>query len=326
MTLSRRTSTAGSSNSPAPMEGEPVRIGLVGLDSSHVVAFLTHFNGPPGDAETVHGARIMGAFRGGSPGIEASRLRIGRFSQEAAERYGVRLYGSIEELAAEMDALMILSIDGRQHLEQFRRTTDFGKPVFIDKPLAGSLRDVRAIVHLARKIGIPCFSSSSFRYLPDSPWNEMRGIGRVTAAFSHGPADREPHHPDFFWYGMHAVEALYTALGPGCRTVARTVGEQADVVTGLWANGCVGTVIGHRDGYRGHGISIVGNQGFASGGTRHSYQPLAREILRFFQTRILPVSLDVTVEIHAFMEAADESKRQGGCPISLESVMTAAAQ
>jgi hypothetical protein len=307
------------------MEGEPLRIGLVGLDSSHVLAFLRHFNGLPHSAEAVHGARIVGGYRGGSPEIEASRLRIGHFSQEAVDRYGITLFSSIEELGREVDALMILSVDGRQHLEQFRQTTALGKPVFIDKPLGGSLADACAIARLSRATGIPCFSSSSFRYLPDSPWKEVRGIGRVTAAFSYGPADREPHHPDLFWYGIHAVEALYTAIGPGCRTVARTMGDHADVVTGVWANGCVGTVIGNRNGYRGHGIAIVGTQGFVTGGTQHSYQPLAREILQFFHTRMSPVSLDTTVEIHAMMEAADESKRQGGSPVSIESVMVAAS-
>lgn len=303
-------------------EAPGIRIGLVGLDTSHVAAYLNLFN-EPGSLEHVPGGRIVGAFRGGSPDIEISRTRLDRFTREAVEKYGVRLYDNIAGLTREVDAVMILSVDGRQHLDQLRQTVGSGKPVFIDKPLGGSLRDVAEIVKLAEETQTPCFSSSSFRFLPDSPLRHLDRIGQVTAAFSYGPAEREPHHPDLFWYGIHPVEALYAVLGPGCRQVVRASSGHTDVVVGVWANGCMGTLQGNRRSFR-HGVTVVGNQGVASGGEEHSYRPLAVEIMRFFQTRVSPVPLAITLEIHSFMEAADESKRQAGATVALADVLARA--
>jgi predicted dehydrogenase len=305
------------------MKAPYLRIGLVGLDTSHVQAYLALFN-EPDNQEHVPGGRIVAAFKGGSPEIEVSRLRIDRFTQQAVDHYNVKLYESIEALTCDVDAIMILSVDGRQHLAQFRRSLCASRPVFIDKPLGGSLRDAIEIVRLAQETQTPCFSSSSFRYLPDSPAQRLGTIGQITAAISYGPAEREPHHPDLFWYGIHPVEALYAILGPGCQQVVRTTGEHADVVVGRWASGCIGTLLGNRQAYKGHGVTVVGTKGVLSGNEQHSYRPLACEIIKFFQTHTAPVTLDVTLEIHAFMEAADESKRQAGVPVMLADVLARA--
>lgn len=305
------------------MKAQNLKIGLIGLDTSHVPVYLGLFN-QPAAAERVSGGHIVAAFRGGSPEIAASRTRIDQFTREAVDAYGVKLHDRIEDLADEVDALMILSVDGRQHLAQFQQTVWARKPVFIDKPLGGSLRDALEIVRLAHRTETPCFSSSSFRYLPDSPVPRLGAIGKITAAFSYGPAEREPHHPDLFWYGIHPVEALYAVLGPGCRQVTRTTSEHTDVVTGIWENGCVGTLQGNRQSYRGHGVVAIGTNGTVSGGTQHSYKPLADEIVKFFHTRVSPVPLEVTLEMHAFMEAADESKRRAGAPVLLAEVIAQA--
>lgn len=298
---------------------KPMRIGLVGLDTSHVLEYLRLFN-EPGAAHHVTGGLIVAACKGGSPEIEASRTRIDRLTHAAVHQYGVELQESVEAVAESADALMILSVDGRQHLGQFRQLARYRKPVFVDKPLAGSLADAADLVRLARESETPCFSCSSFRYLPDGVNLKPETVGEITAALSYGPADREPHHPDLFWYGIHAVEALYTVLGPGCRRVVRSSGPHADVVTGTWADGRVGTVLGNRHAHRGHGTIVTGTVGMARGGERHSYRPLALEIVRFFQTGVVPVPLDETLEIHAFMEAADESWRRYGAPVELDEV------
>jgi predicted dehydrogenase len=305
-----------------PLRAEDIRIGLIGLDTSHVSAFLRIYN----DAQSSHhvpGARIVAAYKGGSPDVVSSRTRIERFTQEASEKYGVELCASIEELARRVDAIMILSVDGRPHLEQFRRTLAAGKPVFIDKPFAGSLSDVLAIARLSTASHVPCFSTSMLRYTVDSPSLKLDEAGTVTSVYSFGPAETEPHHPDLYWYGIHAVEALYTVLGPGCVQLVRTHTEHTDVVTGIWADGRVGTVQGNRGTSHGYGVTVTGTKAIITGGQKTDYRPLAEAILKFFQTGVAPVSLDTTVEIYAFMEAADESKRRGGIPVSLTEVVQA---
>jgi hypothetical protein len=300
-----------------------LRVGMIGLDTSHVVQYLQILN-DPNHKDHVPGAKIVAGFKGGSPDIENSRSRIDGFTKTAVEKYGVKMYDSIEELATDVDAILILSVDGRPHLDQFRRTIAAKKPVFIDKPLAGTLRDGLEIARLSRTAQVPVFSSSSLRYSPDRPSLRVDKTAQINAAFSFGPAEIEPHHPDLFWYGMHAVEALYTVLGAGCERVVRTHSPDTDVVTGVWSGGRVGTMQGNRlngKGTGGYGVTIMTTKGVIKGGEKHSYKPLVEDFVKFFQTGVSPVPIETTIEILAFMEAADESKRRGGAPVALAEVM-----
>ena len=298
----------------------PLRIGIIGLDTSHVTVFTKIYNDPTAPNH-VPGGKVIAAFKGGSADIESSASRVEGYTKELVEKYGVKIYDSIEELSANVDAILLESVDGRPHLDQFRRTLAAKKPVFIDKPLAGSLKDAVEIVRLSREAGVPIFSSSSLRF-PLEPFAPKLGkIGEITSAYSIGPADTEPHHPDFFWYGIHCVEALYTVLGPGCVSVVRTHTANTDVITGVWSDGRVGTAQGNRKSYKGYGVTVVGSKGVATVGEKQSYPALTAEILKFFRSGVSPVATSTTLELIAFMEAADESKRRGGAPVTIAEVL-----
>lgn len=296
-----------------------LRIGMIGLDTSHVVQYLNIINDPK-HKDHVPGGKIVAAFKGGSPDVEASRTRVDGFTKTAVER-GVKMYDTIEEMSRNVDAIIVLSVDGRPHLDQFRRTLAAKKPVFIDKPIAGSLKDALEIARLSKQHNVPVFSTSSLRYSPDSPIPQLEKIGPVASAISYGPAETEPHHPDLFWYGIHAVEALYSVMGPGCEKVVRTHTAKTDVVTGVWSDGRVGTMQGNRAGRAGYGVTVIGAKGVAKGGEKTSYKPLVEAYMKFFQTGAAPVPIETTIELHAFMEAADESKRRGGAPVTIAEVM-----
>ena len=301
------------------------RIGVIGLDTFHVIQYLQAFNDAKAPGH-VPGGRIVAGFVGGSPDVEMSRDRLQVVPRQATEKFGITLYDSIEELAARVDAIMITSIDGRPHLAQFRRTLGSRKPVFIDKPFAGSLRDALEIVRLARETGTPCFSSSSLRYATNSPALQAEKLGELRSVYAWGPADIEPHHPDLFWYGIHAVEALYTVLGRGCTQVVRTTTPSTDVVTGVWHGGRTGTVQGNRGHEKKVGVMAFGTKATITGGDKHSLATLAARVMEFFQTGTPPVPLEETLEIFAFMEAADESKRRGGTPVTIAEVLQLAGR
>ncbi len=299
---------------------EPLRIGMIGLDTSHVPAFAKTYNDPKAPGY-VPGGKVVAAFKGGSADIETSATRVEGYTKTLVETYGVKIYDSIEELAKNVDAVLIESVDGRPHLDQFRRTLGAKKPVFIDKPFAGSLKDGIEIMRLAREAGVPVFSSSSLRYAPEPYAPKLAAVGDVTSAFSIGPIAYEPTHPDFFWYGIHCTEALYTVLGAGCIQVVRTQADNTDLITGIWPGGRVGIAQGNRNGYKGYGVTVVGTKGVAVVGEKQNYAGLTVEIMKFFQTGIAPVPLETTLEILAFMEAGDESKRRGGAPVTIAEVM-----
>jgi hypothetical protein len=237
-----------------------------------------------------------------------------------------------------VDAVMVLSVDARQHLAQVGPVLAAHKRVFIDKPIAGSYRDARAIADLARTSGTPFFSSSSLRYVPHIQRLRAKAGAGVLGAFTWGPAPTESYLPDLFWYGIHSVESLYALMGPGCELVSRVHTPGADLVSCRWRDGRIGTIRGIRDGDHSYGAVLFGSQGVFTDAPvapapdardapnsphQSDYYGLVVEIMKFFKSGVPPVSPDETLELVAFMEAADLSKARAGVPVLLTEIRDA---
>ncbi len=300
---------------------EPIRIGMIGLDTSHVPAFTKIINDPT-SKNHVKGAKVVAAFKGGSPDIESSISRVEGYTKTLREDYGVEICETIEDLCTKVDAVMIESVDGRPHLAEAKPVIAAGLPLFLDKPVAGSLRDTLEIFRLAKEAGVPVFSSSSLRYGKNTQAVRGGSIGEVTYALCSSPAKIEPHHPDLYWYGVHGCESLFTVMGTGCQSVIRTTTPEGLIeVQGNWENGRTG-IFREGKGYSGIARNAKGEE--ITVGAYDGYAPLVVEVVKFFQTKTPPVSAEETIELFTFMEAADESKRQGGKPVSLKDVLAKA--
>jgi hypothetical protein len=143
-------------------------------------------------------------------------------------------------------------------------------------------------------------------------------IGKVKHAETMSPASLEKTHPDLYWYGVHGCESLYTVMGTGCISVKRgTTADGKIEVTGTWPDGRTGI---YREN-KGYGGKAIGEKGEAAIGTYDGYDPLLFAAVHFFRTGVAPVSTEETLEIYAFMEAADESKRRNGAEVSIKEVM-----
>ncbi len=292
-----------------------IRAGILGCDTSHVIAFTNLINDPEATGSLAK-VEVTAAFPGGSPDLPASRDRLPGFVAQLRER-GVTIVDSTEELVERCDAILLESVDGRVHLGQFREIAR-GKPVFIDKPAAASLADVIAILHIAEAQQTPVFSSSSLRFV--DAVRELaaeKSIGQLLGCETVGPLRFEPHHPDLFWYGIHGVEPLFTIMGRGCQSVTRVDTELSSVVVGTWSDGRIGSYRGLKQGGANYAFTVHGTKGIAHRKGASGYESAVREICEFFVTRKPPVTRDETIEIFAFMEAADESKRRGGEPVSI---------
>lgn len=312
----------GASIGVAHAQTPEIRVGIIGTDTSHAAAF-THILNDKSNPNHVPGARVVAAFKGGSPDVEASRTRIDRFAAELKDKWGIEFVPSIEELAANVDAVLLLSVDGRAHLKQVRPVFAAKKRVFIDKPLTASYADAREIVRLSREAGVPFFSSSSLRFVADVQMvRRSDKHGGILGAFAFGPETLEPHHPDLFWYGIHTVEMLYTLMGPGCDKVTRVKTDTGDTVVGTWKDGRIGTMRGLIQGRQDYGAVAFGMKAVLATPVpmRSDYRGLLIEIVKFFQTGVSPLDPEETLEILAFMEAADLSKSRGGAPVALAEV------
>ncbi len=225
--------------------GAEIRLGLVGTDTSHVTAFARFLNDP---AAAVHvpGARIVAAHKGGMPDNETSRRYLDQFAEELRSKWGVEIVPDIPTLCASVDGVLLTSVDGRIHLKEAREIFASKKPVWIDKPLASTLEDAREIARLAREAGVKWWTSSSLRFA--EMLTALQGAG-ITGAVTWGSGPfEEHHHLDLSWYAIHPIEMLYALMGPGCVEVTRTYTEGADVITGVWRDGRIGTVRALRPG------------------------------------------------------------------------------
>ncbi len=298
------------------------RIGIIGLDTSHSVAFTQTLNDPSAGPE-FGGYKVTAAYPKGSNDIKSSVDRIPGYTEDV-KKLGVEIVNSIDDLLKKTDVILLETNDGRLHFEQALKVMKTGKRLFIDKPIAASLSDTIAIFRAAEYFKVPVFSSSSLRYIQGVSDIAGGSIGKVLGADTYSPATLEKTHPDLFWYGVHGVETLFTVMGTGCQSVSGTFTEETDQVTGLWADSRIGTFRGLRTGKSDYGGTVFGEKGIAVLGKYKGYNPLLIEIVKFFQTGIPPVRPDETIEIFAFMTAAAESKKQNGVRIKLEKVLKGA--
>jgi predicted dehydrogenase len=303
---------------------QSVKIGIIGLDTSHSIAFTKALNDPASGPE-FGGFKVVAAYPKGSNDIKSSVDRIPSYTEQVM-KLGVEIVNSIDKLLDKVDFILLETNDGRLHLEQALPVMKAGKRLFIDKPIAASLTDTIAIFKAAEHYNVPVFSSSSLRYISGAKEIANGKIGKVIGALAYSPATIEKTHPDLFWYGIHGVETLFTVMGTGCKNVVRTYTEEADVVTGEWKDNRIGTFRGIRSGKSDYGGTVFGEKEIVVLGKYSGYNPLLIEIIKFFQTGVLPVSPEETTEIFAFMAAAEESKKRGGAVVELDEVLMKATE
>ena len=306
-------------------EPKPLRAGVIGLDTSHVLAFSQTLNKgskKPEDADKIAGVRMVAAYPQGSKDIESSTKRVPEYT-EKVKALGVEIVDSVEELVKRVDVVFLESNDGRVHWEQLQPVLKAGKPVFIDKPIAASLADTIRILDAAKQARVPLFCSSSLRFGKTTQAVRNGSIGKVKSAETFSPAHVESTHPDLYWYGVHGCESLFTVMGTGCKSVKRgTTADGKIEVTGTWEGGRTG-IFREENGQdrKGYGGKAIGENGESPVGSYDGYDVLLFEIIKMFRTGTAPVSAEETLELYAFMEAADESKRRGGAEVTLQEVL-----
>lgn len=321
------------------LAAEPIKVGVIGLDNYQAVAFAQLWHDPKAEGDLA-GLKVVGAVSLGSPDIEESVRELPKWT-EGIQKFGVPIVDSVQTLLPQVDAVLIMTIDGRSHLAQLAPVMQAKKPVWIGRPMSASLTDAVEIFRLSKETGVPVASWSQHRFSPG--FIGMRNhseVGEVLGCDVYGGCPREPHHPDLYWHAVHGVETLYTIMGPGCVSVTRVSTDKADVVTGVWKDGRVGTYRGIRQGALKYSATVFGSKGVSTAGVyghgipiqgvvpttdRYmAYEATAVEIAKYFKTGKPPVSPEETIELFAFMEAAEESHRLEGKAVTLESVVTKA--
>jgi len=337
----------------AAQAAEPVRVGILGLDNYQAVAFTQLFHTPMTEkalarldpqarrqaeqaSQELSGIRVTAAVAIGSPDIPDSVENLPKWVERFG-KMGIPIVPTVEELLPQCDCVMIMTLDGRKHLELARASLAAKKPTFIARPMAASPDDVRQIFRIAAENTTPVWSSSQHRFTPG--FAGMRNhpeVGRVLGVDVYGGCETEPHHPELVWQALHGIETLFTIMGPGCTSVRCVSTPYAELITGVWNDGRVGTFRGIREGKVKYSATVFGDAGVSTAGIyghgvpikgvvptndRYvGYESIAVEIAKFFKGGPAPVAPEQTIEIFTFMDAAAQSKAQAGAAIEIKVV------
>ncbi len=161
------------------------------------------------------------------------------------KKFGVPLVEKPADMIGKVDGMLIEAVDGTVHYERAKPFLEAGIPCFIDKPFTCSVADAKKIVELADEEE-GCRSSRRRRCATRRKWSSTsptRSQGKLVGCAVYGPASLSPipeRNAGLFHYGIHAVEMLYTLMGPGCKRVTcdaregRGRGDRARGRTAAW--------------------------------------------------------------------------------------------
>ncbi|TCC50701.1 hypothetical protein E0H75_10980 [Kribbella capetownensis] len=299
---------SASTNPPGPVvrsssPGETdVRIGIIGTENSHVDHIIDYLNVERRAGET----RVVALCGGASERNEKLRV-IGQLE---------RLVDAPTDLLGLVDAVIITDRHGGLHRDHAVPFLAEGLPVFVDKPLACSEADARAIVAAAREHDALLTSSSAVRWVPDTDAlaEQAVSLGAPQTVITTGPADPGSEYGGIYFYGIHPVDVALR-LAPGA--VGEVSVEQfADtIVAGADVGGVRVVVQFVRPSSDGrvpfHGL-VVGRHGLAARELilGPSYvEPGLRAFLEMVETRRPPIDYDDLVRPMQFLDAVVEAIR-----------------
>jgi len=295
-----------------------LRLGIVDCDTSHVYQFsrrVNHLAIEP--AQWVDGAKVVAAFVGTSRITEPDR--VAEYVSAMCET-GVEIVDHPEALLDRVDAVLVESNEGSVHRERATPFIRAGLPVFIDKPLATTTADARALVDLSARHRVPLLSASALRFALDvRAACADTSLGTLMGVDVHAPARLHEANPGLFHYGIHGVEMLYALLGAGCREVTCAFEEQGEVVTGRWSDGRLGVLRGLREGAIAYGFTAYGENAIRATtvDTASIYRDLLSVVIPVLAGEPSPISSDELIEVVAFQEAALASAKAGGRPVKI---------
>ncbi len=297
-----------------------LRIGLIGLDTSHVTRFAAILN-DPASPHHLAGARVTAGFPGASSDFELSHSRVQGFTDELRGRYGVDIMSSPKAVAEAVDLLFITSVDGRRHRGFLEATIGCRRPTFVDKPFATSLSDAEAMFDLAGSEGVPLMSCSSLRYADNfaAALGEEE-MGRIVGCDTYGPMNVEPTQGGLFFYGIHCVEMLVAALGAGCLWVLDKANAQSDLIAAEWSGGRTALMRGQRGAETRFAVTLHREKGSRfvdiTATQRPYYVSMLEAILDSLPQGRSDVPAEETLEIIRLIEAANASRLTGD-PVNL---------
>jgi predicted dehydrogenase len=221
-----------------------------------------------------------------------------------------------EDVIGQVDAVVIATDDGTDHVRRARPFVETGLPVFVDKPMAVNLDELRQFVEWHRA-GRILLSTSGMRYAPEmradfSALGDLRWITSFTCKT---------------WerYGIHALEAVEPLTGPGFLTVTTQGGENGDIVQLTHRSGVRVTLGALHDAYGSFGaVHLYGTKGELAlklTDTYHAFRGQLVAWIDMLRTGRRPLPFEETVELMAVIIAGIRSREQGGRTVAIAEIL-----
>ena len=293
---------------------DSLKIGLIGLDTSHVVAFSRLLNEPQNEHH-ISGGKIVAAFPGGSPDMPVSISRVEGFTNQLRDEFGIEIVDSPRAVAERVDLVFVTAADPRVHPDHLRQILPCRRPTFIDKPFAVSGEDATEMFRMANDAGVPLMSCSSLRY-DDGLVAAMKARSTsVGGCDAFGPMSIEKPLPSLFWYGVHTVEVVVSIMGAGCRRLRAINGPAHEVITAEWNDGRVASMRLVREGHSRFGVCVHDDEGSQfidlSANARPWYAPMLEAIVRTLPKGQSDIDPAQTLDVIRILEAGNQSRETG---------------
>ncbi len=268
----------------------------------------------------------MNARPAGSVGIAHARvthLWTDR-PEEAAPVAAAALIPNIvarpQDVIGHVDAVLIATDDGFDHVERARPFVEAGLPVFVDKPLALTIDDLRTFIAW-RKAGARILSSSGLRYAPelDPLLADLSSLGalRWIAAVSCKTWER---------YGIHLLEPVFCLLGSGFVSVRLEASPGLEIAHLVHASGVEVTLPVIKDGGATFGtMHLCGTAGQTHFKFGDTYTGFRRQLVSFIdavRSGADPYPFSETVELMCVLIAGILSKQQGGRRVLISEIQS----
>ena len=286
-----------------------IKIAMIGLDTSHCISFPKCMQAPDcPEPDKVPGLRVITCLRFLTPFTNAETLNK---RQQQLEAWGVKVTTRLDEALEGCDAIMLEINDGSLHREYFEKVAALGKPVVLDKPLATTLEDGRAIIALMRKHNTRVWSGSGLPFFPEVS-EVIARVPQVRYGNVFGVLNKAPAGDGLIWYGVHTFEMLQRIMGSGAQTVRATENANGIVTVIEYGNGRQGLVetIKNCKHYGGRAQSDTVIMPFVIKAAA-SKRYLVDEIRKYFEGGSAPVDMATSFEGLAMMVAARQSVNTG---------------
>ncbi len=317
-------------NSIFPLDEKDLKIGILGMTegNGHPYSWSAMINGY--DEKHMASSPYPGIYAYlkkqplqtiGIPGVRVSHICCDN-EADAVSVAKCSLIDNItakpEDMIGEVDAVIVATDIGSEHVDRCRPFIEANIPLFIDKPLADSLEHLN-IFNKWHKEGKKFVSSSSMRYTKElEPYYKNHyELGDLMYIC-------QPMFKKWETYGIHALEGIYPLLGPGFTSIQNTGTYEKNMIHITHKSGCDVQIPLCQDMYAAYGITLlVGKQSSVYIKAQDSYYPFKKQLDRFvnwLRTGEEPQPFSETVELIKLVIGGIQSREMGGEKIILDNI------